>query len=121
MQPDNLARFVDEVAQAYPNATRTTETSKTFLRLPKVHFQPGCLPAETPALVVLEGGQAPQLLIKTLPKLANGREPRSCSATTLAGETWYTFSFTFTQPWDENRHTALQFIEGRLRRFARDE
>ena len=119
MQPQNFARFVDEVAQAYPNATSTTEASKTYLRLTKVDFPLGCAPSETPALVVLENGQAPQLLIKTLPKLPNGKEPRSCSPTTVAGDTWYTFSFK--QAWDENRNTAVQFIEGRLRRFALSE
>ncbi len=121
MKPENSARFVDEVAQAYANATSTTEANKTYLRLPKVNFPLGCSPSETAALVVLENGQPPQLLIKALPKLPNGKEPRSCSATTVAGDSWYTFSFTFKQPWDEDRHTAVQFIEGRLRRFALNE
>jgi hypothetical protein len=121
MQTPNLARFAEEVGQAYPNATSTTESTKTYLRIARVTLPIGCSPTETAALVVLEPGQAPQLFIKALPKLSNGRDPRSCSATTIAGETWYTFSYTFKQAWDENRHTAVQFIEGRLRRFALNE
>ena len=61
----------------------------------------------------------PQLHVRELPTLPNGRIPRSTSPVQFGGETWYTFSFN--QPWDEDRHTALRFVEGRLRRFALDE
>lgn len=121
MQTSNLTRFVEEVGKAYPNATSTPDGNKTLIRIPKGVLPVGCSPTETALLVVLEPGQPPQLFVKTLPKLPNGRDPRSCSATTIAGDTWYTFSYTFKQAWDENRHTAVQFIEGRLRRFTLNE
>ena len=121
MQTPNLTRFAEEVGEAYPNATSTTESTKTYIRIAKVTLPVGCSPHETAALVVLEPGQPPQLFIKTLPKLANGQAPKSCSATSIAGDTWYSFSYTFKQGWDENRHTAVQFIEGRIRRFALNE
>jgi hypothetical protein len=120
MTPENRLRIVEELAAAYTSATKATEGGRTFIRLPKVHFPKGCSPSETSVLVVVDDGQpAPQLYVKQIPTLANGRTPRSTSAVQLAGESWQTFSFS--QPWDENTHTAVQFVEGRLRRFALSE
>src|SRR5437773_153159 len=51
--------------------------------------------------------------------LKNGRQPRNVSGESAAGEGWFTFSFA--QTWDEKNHTGLQFVEGRLRRFALDD
>lgn len=120
MKQENLAKIAEELAAEYPGTSRGSEGQKTLIRLPEVIFPIGCNPPETAALVVLEEQQpAPQLFIKVLPALPNGKTPRSVSAVTLAGEAWY--SFSFNQPWDENAHTAVQFIEGRLRRFALNE
>jgi len=120
MKAHNLTRFIEEVAAAYPEATRAVEGSKVLLSIPRVSFPAGCAPAQSAALVVLEEGQAmPQLFIKELPRLPNGKTPRSCSPAPVGGDTCY--SFSFNQPWDENTHTALQFVEGRLRRFALNE
>jgi len=117
MKPENRRRVIDELASAYPDAMSTTEGARTLVRIPRVNLPKGCAPSQTSALVVIEVSQpAPQLYVKELPKLANGRSPRSTSAVQFAGETWCTFSFN--QLWDEDRHTALQFVEGRLRRFA---
>jgi hypothetical protein len=117
---ENILRFVEDLAAEYSDAARVDEGPKTLVKLPKVALPSGCNPAETSVLIVLEEQQpAPQLFVKQLPTLANGAVPRSTSAVPLAGETWHTFSFN--QPWDENAHTAVQFVEGRLRRFALNE
>ncbi len=88
-----------------------------LVKIPKVHLPGGCNPSQTAALVVIENARAtPQLYVKVLPVLPNGKVPRSTNAAQFAGESWYAFSFN--QPWDEDRHTAIQLVEGRLRRFA---
>lgn len=120
MKRETLARIVDELAAEYAGATRVDEGQKTLIRLPRVIFPNGCNPTDTSAVVVLEEQQAtPQLFVKQVPKLPNGNTPRSVSPVPLAGDTWY--SFSFNQTWDENAHTAIQFVEGRLRRFALNE
>lgn len=120
MRTENVVRVVDELAATYAGAARVNDGQKTLIKLPAVRFPEGCNPSDTSALIVLEENQpAPQLFIKQVPTLPNGKAPRSVSAVPVAGETWY--SFSFNQPWNENAHTALQFVEGRLRRFALNE
>lgn len=120
MKTGNVTRFIDEIAAAYPDAVRANEGSQIFLKVPKVFFPTGCIPPYSAVLVLLEENRsAPQLFIKELPSLPNGKAPRSCNPTPLGGDTWHTFSFN--QPWDEDTHTAVQFVEGRLRRFALNE
>lgn len=117
MKPENVARIIDELATEYPGASRVDEGRKTLIRVPKIIFPDGCNPTDTSAVVLLEEQQpTPQLFIKQVPTLPNGKTPRSVNPVPLAGETWH--SFSFNQPWDENTHTAVQFVEGRLRRFA---
>jgi hypothetical protein len=117
MKPENRRRLIDELATAYPDGVSTAEGARTLVKIPRVNLPKGCAPQQTDALVVIEESQpAPQLYVRDLPKLPNGRVPRSTSAVQFGGETWCTFSFN--QPWEEDRHTALQFVEGRLRRFA---
>ena len=120
MKTENLARVIAELAVEYAGAARVDEGQKTLIKLPKVTFPNGCNPVDTSGLVMLDEHQpTPQLFIKHVPALPNGKTPRSVSAVPLAGETWY--SFSFNQPWDENAHSAVQFVEGRLRRFALNE
>lgn len=120
MKPENRARIIDELGEAYPSATSAVEGTRTLIKIPSVHLPSGCTPLQTAVLVVIEESQsAPQLYVRVLPTLPNGRAPRSTSSVQFGGESWHTFSFN--QPWDEGRHTALQFVEGRLRRFALDE
>ncbi len=120
MTPKNVARIIDELAREYSGPARLQEGGKTLIRLPEVFFPDGCDPTSTPALVVLDEQQpAPQLLLKQVPTLPNGKAPKSVSAVTAAGDSWH--SFSFNQPWDENTHSAVQFVEGRLRRFALNE
>ena len=91
-----------------------------LVRLPDVFFPDGCSPVSSSALVVLDPQQpTPKLLLAKTPPLPNGASRKNVNAETFAGEGWFTFSFS--QPWDESAHTALQFVEGRLRRFALNE
>lgn len=115
-----MTRLVEELADGYDSATRTDEGQKIMVKLPRVFLPDGCHPGETTVLILLDERQpTPQLFIKQVPTLPNGITPRSVSAVPVAGESWNTFSFN--QPWDENVHTAIQFVEGRLRRFALNE
>jgi hypothetical protein len=115
-----ISRLVDELAREYPGAASASEGQVTFVRLPEVSYPLGCNPASSAALVVLDPQQpAPKLLLRQAPALKDGRTPKNVSAESAAGEGWYTFSFS--QPWNENDHTALQFVEGRLRRFDLNE
>jgi hypothetical protein len=117
MREETIERLVKELAAEYENVCWAAEGCRTLVSIPKVYFPDGCVPASAPALVILDEAQAaPQLFLKILPKLPNGKDPRSISAATVAGESWSGYSFN--QPWDENTHTAVQFVEGRLRRFA---
>lgn len=120
MKRENVDRFIAELAAEYAGASRVDEGQTTFVKLPEVMFPDGCNPPATSALVLLDVQHpTPQLFVKRVPTLPNGNTPRSVSAVPLAGDTWH--SFSFNQPWDENAHTALQFVEGRLRRFALNE
>jgi hypothetical protein len=120
MTADTIARLVDELTRNYSGASSTVEGSVTLVKLPSVFFPNGCRPDHSPALVLLDPQQpAPRLLLKQLPSLKNGCTPRSVGSETIAGEGW--FSFSYNQPWNEISHTALQFVEGGLRRFALNE
>jgi hypothetical protein len=120
MTKENLKRLVKELAEEYTDAAQLNEGGKTLVKIPSVSFPTGCTPPGTTALVVLDEGQpAPQLFLKALPTLPNGKAPRSVNTATFAGDTWHGFSFN--QAWDEHSHTAVQFVEGRLRRFALSE
>jgi len=117
---DTIARLVNELTRDYAGASSTSDSLVTLVKLPEVFFPDGCKPERGSAVVVLDPQQAaPRLLLKQLPTLKNGRAPRSVGAETIAGEGWH--SFSFNQQWNESTHTALQFVEGRLRRFALDE
>jgi len=120
MTKDNLKRLVEELAREYTDAVRLEEGNKTLIRLPSVYFPDGCVPSNTTALVILDEQQpAPQLFLKDLPTLPNNKTPRSVNTATFAGDPWHGFSFS--QPWDEHSNSAVQFVEGRLRRFALSE
>lgn len=120
MTTETISRLVDELAHAYPGATCAKENQLTLVKLPDVFFPKGSSPGSTAALVVLDPQQpTPKLLLAKTPPLPNGAARKNVNAETFAGEAWFTFSFS--QPWDESTHTAVQFVEGRLRRFALNE
>lgn len=120
MTPETIVAIKRELSDSYTGVQSAAEGAITLVRIPEVRFPKGCEPASTAALVVLDPAQStPKLLLKVLPRLKNGVVPRSTGSEQVAGEGWYVFSFS--QPWDENTHTGIQFVEGRLRRFALNE
>lgn len=116
MTQETIDRLVTELKAAFLGAKTAQEGTQTLVRLPSVSFPKGCQPATSEALVVLDPQAAPQLYLKVIPTRSDGGAPRSTGTTTVAGESWCTFSFNVQ--WDENRHSAVQFVFGRLRRFA---
>lgn len=120
MTEETIARLVAELLHEYPGSASAVDATLTLVRLNRVTFPPGCRPADSVALVVLDPQQAaPKLLLKEAPTLSNGRPAKNVSAEGAAGEGWFTFSFS--QPWNENSHTGLQYVESRLRRFGLNE
>lgn len=120
MTESTITRCVFELCEAYPGAAVAHEGATTFVKLPMIHLPTGCQPASTEALLVLDPAQEkPRLLLRVKPKTPNGVDPRNVSAETVAGGAW--FSFSFNLAWDKERHTAVQFVEGAIRRFAKNE
>lgn len=119
MTQDAIDRFVAELKEAFPAAKTATDASQTLVRLPAVSFPRGCRPKETEALVVLRPGANPEMYVQVIPSRPDGGTPRSTGTTTIAGESWCTFSFNLA--WHPARHSAEQFVYGRLRRFALNE
>lgn len=120
MSPETIARCVSELLEAYPRAQRTEDGGRVLVRLREAHLPQGCVPATTGALVILDPAQPkPRVLLNEKPRTPGNVDPRNVSPETVAGETWYTFSYNVA--WDESRHTAMQFVESALRRFAKNE
>ena len=120
MTDATIAQFVAELSEAYTGAAEAREGAATLVKLPNVQLPAGCQPSSTQALVVLDRGQEkPRLLLKTKPRTPAGTDPRNVSPETIAGSGW--FSFSFSLAWEKDRHTAVQFVEGALRRFAKNE
>ena len=120
MSPESIIRFVSEIQESFPACLRTEDAGRTLIRLQNVSFPAGCAPAATEALAVLEPGQPkPRLLVKHKPKTPRGMVPRNVNAEAIGGESWFSFSYNIA--WDEARHTAQQFVEGAMGRFAKDE
>src|SRR6267378_3289086 len=120
MTPETINRCVTELRRGYPGAERADEGYVALVRLPLINFPLGCQPLSTRGIVILDPGQPkPRLLIEDRPKTPGGATPRNVNLEMAGGEAWFCFSFNV--PWDENRHSALQFVESALRRFAKDE
>jgi hypothetical protein len=120
MTTEVLVSDLEEVKEQYTSVKIATNSSATFVRIESVSLPRGCTPDATPLLLVLKIGQArPEIYVKPGIKLANGMDPRSISVVAIEGESWLQFSYQFT--WDPNQHTLVQFIEGALRRFAKNE
>ena len=114
-----IERLVGEMRERFPDAAVAKDAARTLVRLPALALPPGCEPEVTDVLVALAPGAAPELFIRQIPRRPGGVVPRSTGTTVIAGESWCTFSFNLQ--WDPNRHSAEQFVQGRLRRFALNE
>src|SRR5690349_16140229 len=119
MNAASIETFVQELREAFLGAKVALDGTRTLVRLPTVAFPSGCKPETTEALVVLADGADPELYVKVIPKRPDGGTPRSTGTVPVGSETWCTFSFKVQ--WDGSRHSAVQFVMGRLARFARNE
>ena len=118
MSKEALAEAIEQLKATYGEVS-TGGPDETLIRINAVSLPKGCTPTSTPVLVVVQGGQRPQLYVKGGITLTNGRVPRNYSANQVAGEEWWSFSYSFG--WDESTHTLVQFVEASLRRFAKAE
>lgn len=117
MSPEALAGEIKELKATYGEIHMAVGApGQTLIRITSGRLPPGCAPAATPALLVLQDGQRPQFYVKPGILLPNGATPRSTSPAQVAGEGWMQFSYSF--PWEESTHTLVQFVEASLRRFA---
>ncbi len=117
MTPETIERTVLELKERYCGATVARDGRLTLVKLPEVHFPNGCQPPISEAMVGLDPSKAkPDLYLKVIPSVPNQGQP-SYGAAIVGGNSWCTFSFNLQ--WDEAKHTAVQFVEGMLRRFAR--
>jgi hypothetical protein len=110
----SVERLVAELKENYRGAVNAKDGTLTLVRLPEVHFLPGCQPASTEAMVVLDPAKAkPEFYIRVIPSV-RGSQPQHGTAI-VGGDNWCTYSYNLR--WTED-HTAVQFVEGMLRRFA---
>jgi hypothetical protein len=106
-----------ELRAAYPAATATTDGNRRLLRLPEILFPRGCRPDTGSALVVLDpNALKPELYLSEVPVLPSGNRV-SVGTVTIGGQSWQTFSYNVG--WEEGRHSAIQFLEGKLARLRR--
>jgi hypothetical protein len=114
MTPETTERLAAELKENYRGAVSAKDGTLTLVRLPDVHFPPGCQPTSTEALVILDPAKAkPDFYIKVIPSV-HGAQPQHGTAV-VGGDNWCTYSYNLR--WTED-HTAVQFVAGMLRRFA---
>lgn len=117
MREETIRLAEQELKAAYPEATAATDGSRRLIRLPEVHFPSGCRPAIGTALVILDpNAPKPDVYLSEVPVLHSGNRV-SIGNVMVAGQSWQTFSFNVI--WEEGRHTAIQFLEGKLARLRR--
>jgi hypothetical protein len=111
---ESIERLTAELKESYQGAVSAKDGTLMLVRLQEVHFPPGCQPESTEALVALDPTKAkPDFYIRVVPA-TRGTQPQYGTAV-IGGDNWCTYSFNLR--WTED-HTALQFVEGMLRRFA---
>jgi hypothetical protein len=114
MTKETIERLISELRENYPGAVTARDGGLTLVQLPQLHFPPGCQPASTSGLVALDPSKPkPDFYVKVIPS-TRGAQPQH-GASIVGGDSWCTFSYNLR--WDE-QHTAVQFVEGMLRRFA---
>ena len=114
MTEDIIERLAAELKDSYEGAVTAKDGGTKLVLLPEVYFPPGCEPASTTALVAFDPSKGkPDFYLKVIPAV-RGTQPQHGNAL-VAGENWFTFSYNLR--WNEE-HTAVQFVEAMLRRFA---
>ena len=120
MNEQVISRFVAELCEAYPGAQVLRDGGVVCVKPGVRDFPDGCKPASTEVLVRLQASeQAPRVFVRNKPTTPGGVIPRNVNPEIVAGESWFGFSFSLV--WDPERNTAEQFLEGALRRFAKNE
>jgi hypothetical protein len=114
MTQEIIDRLTAELKDNYPGTVAAKDGGLTLVRLPEVHFPPGGQPTSASAMVALDPAKPkPDFYVKVNP-LVRGAQPQH--GTAMVGEdNWCGFSYNLR--WNEE-HTAIQFVEGMLRRFA---
>lgn len=114
MTPQTIECLAAELKVNYPGAVSAKDGTLILVRLPAIHLPSGCQPASTEALVAFDPTKAkPDFYIKVIPSV-RGAQPQHGTAI-VGGDNWCTYSYNLR--WTED-HTAVQFVEGMLRRFA---
>ncbi|MEK6299804.1 MAG: hypothetical protein AABO41_03710 [Acidobacteriota bacterium] len=114
MTEKTIERLTAELKNSYQGAVTTKDGGSTLVRLPEVHFAPSCQPESASAMVGFDPAKPkPDFYVKVIPAV-RGVQPQHGNSL-IGGDNWCTFSYNLS--WDEE-HTAVQFVEGMLRRFA---
>lgn len=114
MTEETIERLAAELKNSYQDAVTAKDGGTTLVRLPEVRFPPSCQPASAAALVAFDPSKPkPDFYVKVIPSV-HGVQPQHGNAL-VVGDNWCTFSYNLS--WNEE-HTAVQFVEGMLRRFA---
>lgn len=120
MAPEESNRIVSQLVSAYGQDARLgADGQRRLVRIEDVELYPGCRPAKTTMLIVLDPGHPkPQVFVTPGQLLANGRLPKNNSNILIAGQTWMQFSFNI--PWADGDN-IMRFIAAARQRFAQNE
>jgi hypothetical protein len=120
VRPETITAGVEELKATYGGSVRVAiDGSRTLIRIENFDFPTGCHLPGTDLLLVLDPGQPkPQHYVRLGQTLANGNPPKNPSNTTVAGESWMSFSFNF--PYTEG-DSLCRFVAMIRQRFAKNE
>lgn len=120
MKAETIEKAIHDLVSVYGHGVRTArEGARTLARVTEIEMPPGCRPATTPMLLVLEPtAEKPVAYVQPEQLLSNGRTPRSTSSQIIGGESWMQFSFNI--PWTEEAG-IIRFIAAARQRFAQND
>jgi len=120
MSTEELDRIAAQLSSVYgQNVALGQDGARRLVRITQFELYPGCCPAATAMLVVLDPSQPkPQVFVAPGQLLANGRTPRSSSNILIGGETWMQFSFNI--PWSDGDN-IIRFLAAARQRFSLDD
>jgi hypothetical protein len=120
VKAETIEKAVCDLASVYGKGVRIArEGSRTLARIAEVEMPPGCRPARTGMLLMLDpAAEKPVPYVQPGQLLANGRAPRSTSTQMVGGESWMHFSLNI--PWTEAAGIT-RFIAAARQRFAQND
>jgi hypothetical protein len=118
--PQEPDRIIAQLVSAFGHGTQlAVDGQRRLVRIENVELYPGCKPAKTNMLIVLDPGHPkPQVFVTPGQLLANGHLPKNSSNILIAGQTWMQFSFNI--PWADGDN-VVRFIAAARQRFAQNE